>query len=78
MCLIRLISAGIGRVFYVSADSIGGMADSVDLLPSLWKELSEPQIFAKARCSTDLSNAAISIMFINAEELLDILRRRRL
>lgn len=78
MCLIRLISAGINRVFYVSSDPIGGMTDSINLLPPLWKELSEPQVFSKARCSRDLSNAAIAIMLINADELLDILRKRRL
>lgn len=78
MCLIRLISAGINSVFYVSSDPIGGMTDSINLLPPLWKELSEPQVFTKACCSIDLSNAAISIMLINAEELLDILRKRRL
>lgn len=78
MCLIRLISAGINRIFYVSSDPIGGMTDSINLLPPLWKELSEPQVFAKAHCSLDLSNAAIAIMLINAEELLDILKKRRL
>ncbi|WP_410509538.1 nucleoside deaminase [Methanosarcina hadiensis] len=78
MCLIRLISAGIGRVLYVSSDPIGGMSDSINLMPALWRELSEPQVFSKARCSMDLSNAATEIMLINADELLDILRKRRL
>lgn len=78
MCLTRLISAGINKVFYVSPDSIGGMVNAISLLPPLWKELSEPQIFTKARCSTELSNAATEIMLINAEELLEILRKRRM
>jgi cytosine deaminase len=78
MCLIRLISAGINRVFYVSPDPIGGMTGSINLLPPLWKELSESQVFNKAFCSIDLSNAATAIMLINADELLEILRKRRL
>ncbi|AAM32801.1 nucleoside deaminase [Methanosarcina mazei] len=78
MCIIRLISAGINRVFHVSPDSIGGMADSINLMPPLWKELSEPQVFAKASCSYELSKAATAIMLINADELLEILRKRRL
>jgi cytosine deaminase len=78
MCLTRLISAGINKVFYVSSDSIGGMVNAISLLPPLWKELSEPQIFTKAHCSTELSNAATEIMLINAEELLEILRKRRM
>jgi tRNA(Arg) A34 adenosine deaminase TadA len=77
MCLVRLISAGINRVFYVSSDPIGGMVNAISLLPPLWKELSAPQVFAKARCSVELSNAAIEIMLINANELLEILRKRR-
>jgi tRNA(Arg) A34 adenosine deaminase TadA len=77
MCLIRLISAGINRVLYVSSDPIGGMTGSINLLPSLWKELSEPQIFSKAHCSAELANASTEIMLINADELLDILRKRR-
>ena len=78
MCLIRLISAGINQVFYNSPDSIGGMVNIISLLPPLWKELSEPQIFEKTRCSRELSNAATEIMLINAEELLEILRKRRM
>lgn len=78
MCLTRLISAGISKVFYVSPDSIGGMVNAISLLPPLWKELSELQIFTNARCSRELSNVATEIMLINAEELLEILRKRRI
>ena len=77
MCLVRLISAGINRVFYVSSDPIGGMVNAISLLPPLWKELSAPQTFKEARCSGELSNAATEIMLINANELLEILRKRR-
>jgi tRNA(Arg) A34 adenosine deaminase TadA len=77
MCLVRLISAGINRVFYVSPDPIGGMVNAISLLPLLWKELSAPQVFTKARCSGELSNAATEIMLIDANELLEILRKRR-
>ncbi|MDR7665880.1 nucleoside deaminase [Methanosarcina sp. Z-7115] len=77
MCLVRLISAGINKVFYVSPDPIGGMVNSISLLPPLWKDLSAPQAFTAARCSRELSNAATEIMLINANELLEILRKRR-
>ena len=33
MCLVRLISAGINRVVYVSSDPIGGMVNAISLLP---------------------------------------------
>jgi tRNA(Arg) A34 adenosine deaminase TadA len=77
MYLVRLISAGINKVFYVSPDPIGGMVNSISLLPPLWKDLSAPQAFTAARCSLELSNAATEIMLINANELLEILRKRR-
>lgn len=78
MCLTRLISAGIKRIFYVSPDPAGGMVNAIPLLPPLWKELSDPQLFTKARCSGELSNASTEIMLINADELLEILRKRRM
>ena len=76
MCLVRLISSGINRILYAAADSIAGMANSIDLLPPLWKDLSGRQVFSRARCTEELSNAATEIMLINAEELLEILRKR--
>jgi tRNA(Arg) A34 adenosine deaminase TadA len=42
MCLKRLISSGINKVFYVSPDPISGMVNAIPLLPPLWKELSVP------------------------------------
>lgn len=54
------------------------MVDAIPLLPPLWKELSYPQLFTKARCSEEFSNAATEIMLINADELLEILRKRRM
>ena len=77
MCLIRLISSGINRVFYVSSDPIGGMVNDISFLPPLWKELSGSQLFTGARCSTELSKAATEIMLINANELLEVLRKCR-
>jgi cytosine deaminase len=53
------------------------MVNEISLLPPLWKELSKPQLFTKAQCSIDLSKAATEIMFINANELLEVLRKRR-
>ncbi|WP_440955785.1 nucleoside deaminase [Methanosarcina sp. Mfa9] len=76
MCLIRLISSGINRVLYAAADSIAGMTNSMDLLPPLWKDLSGRQVFSRARCTEELSNAGTEIMLINAEELLEILKKR--
>lgn len=76
MCLVRLISSGINSTLHVSPDPIAGMARNINFLPPLWKELSERQIFAKAACSEELTQAAMEVMLINAEELLEILKKR--
>jgi cytosine deaminase len=76
MCLVRLISSGINTVLHVSPDPRAGMVGMINFLPPLWKELSTRQVFLKAVCSEELSKAALEIMLINAEELLEILRKR--
>jgi cytosine deaminase len=76
MCLVRLICSGINSVLHVSPDPLAGMVSNISFLPPLWKELSERQTFAKAACSEELTKAAMEIMLINAEELLEILRKR--
>lgn len=76
MCLVRLISSGINSILHVSPDPLAGMVGTINFLPPLWKELSERQTFAKAVCSEELSKAAVEIMLINAEELLEILKKR--
>jgi len=76
MCLIRLISSGINAILHVSPDPRAGMVGMINFLPPLWRELSTRQTFARAACSEELSKAALEIMLINAEKLLEVLRKR--
>jgi len=76
MCLVRLISSGINAILHVSPDPIAGMVGMINFLPPLWRELSTRQTFARAACSDELSNAAVEIMLLNAEQLLEVLRKR--
>ncbi|MCQ1534912.1 nucleoside deaminase [Methanosarcina sp. KYL-1] len=76
MCLVRLISSGVNRVLHAASDPIAGAVSTIELLPPLWKDLSEHQFFVKAECSEELSKAALEIMHINAEELLEVLKNR--
>jgi cytosine deaminase len=76
MCLIRLISSGINTILHVCPDLTAGMVEMIGFLPPLWRDLSTRQTFAKAACSEELSKAAMEIMLINAEELLEVLRKR--
>jgi cytosine deaminase len=76
MCLVRLISSGMNAILHVSSDSRAGMVGMINFLPPLWRELSTRQTFARAACSEELSNAAVEIMLLNAEQLLEVLRKR--
>ena len=76
MCLVRLISSGINAILHVSPDPRAGMVGMINFLPPLWRELSTRQTFARAACSEELSKAALEIMLINAEKLLEVLRKR--
>jgi cytosine deaminase len=76
MCLIRLISSGINASLHVSPDLRAGMVGMISFLPPLWRELSTRQTLARAVCSEELSKAALEIMLINADKLLEVLRKR--
>lgn len=69
MCLCRLITSGVGRVFYVAADDIGGMVRRKDSLPPVWRELMDTQVHCQATCSDILKQAAHDIFLLNVEDL---------
>jgi len=73
MCLARLKLAGIGRVRYLSADTSGGMVQSRDRLPPVWRLLNPHQEFAPAEVSPALRRLGKRIFQVNLRSL-----RRRL
>jgi tRNA(adenine34) deaminase len=73
MCLARLKLAGIGRVRYLSPDPAGGMVESRDRLPPIWRLLNPNQDFAPAEVSPPLRRLAKRIFQVNLRPL-----RRRL
>lgn len=72
MCLARLKLAGIGRVRYLAADPAGGMVESRDRLPTIWRLLNPDQDFAPADVSPALRRLGKRIFQVN----LRALRRR--
>jgi cytosine deaminase len=68
MCFARLITSGVRRVYYASADDHGGMVHKLEQMPPAWIELAERQEFAKARCSPQLSGLALQIFLTTADE----------
>jgi tRNA(Arg) A34 adenosine deaminase TadA len=77
MCLARLITSGISKISYAAPDMDGGMVHRMKLLPPVWIELAKLQLFDQAKCSKSLINAAQEIFLLNADELNQILERRR-
>ncbi|UCB53110.1 MAG: nucleoside deaminase [Candidatus Zixiibacteriota bacterium] len=68
MCFARLITSGVGKVYYASADERGGMVHRLEHMPPAWTGLAERQEFAKARCSPELSDLALQIFLTTAAE----------
>lgn len=68
MCFARLITSGVGKVLYASADEYGGMVHRLEHMPPAWTELAKRQKFAKARCSPELSDLALKIFLTTAAE----------
>ncbi|MBI4336766.1 MAG: nucleoside deaminase [Chloroflexi bacterium] len=58
MCLTRLITSGVGKVYYAARDERGGMVSRLHLMPPEWQELAEGRQFGFADCSPHLRDLA--------------------
>ena len=76
MCMVRLVTAGIGKVVYLARDDLWGMTEERDKLPPTWRDLAEGKSFGKADCSPGLLEASSRIFNINIDELYAILKKR--
>jgi cytosine deaminase len=61
MCLTRLITCGVGKVYYGARDEPGGMVTRMADLPPEWIHLAEGRIFVMADCSPELSRLALDV-----------------
>ena len=68
MCFARLITSGVRKVYFASADEHGGMVHKLEQMPPAWIELANRQKFAKAQCSPELSDLAFRIFLTTATE----------
>lgn len=76
MCMVRLVTAGVGRVLYLARDEEWGMTEYRDKLPPTWRDLSEGKVFAKADCSPELLEVSSRIFNVNIDELYELLKNR--
>jgi tRNA(adenine34) deaminase len=76
MCLARLITARIGKVFYAAQDSEGGMVRRLQSLSPVWVELAVRQVFDQAQCSPALRELALQVVLTTAQANTQKLLRR--
>jgi len=69
MCMTRLIMAGIGAVFYMAGDFVGGMVRRTHALPPTFRTIieSQGQVWRAADCSGELRAAARMIWMESRE-----------
>lgn len=77
MCLMRLITSGVGTVLHAAYDSGGGMVSKMNSLPLAWKALSERQTFRQAQCSETMIGIANDIFIYSADKLYHKLKNRQ-
>lgn len=76
MCMVRMITSGIGRVLYLADDPDWGMTRDREKLPPAWRELAEGTVFGKIDCSQELREASSRIFKINIDELYELFKNR--
>lgn len=79
MCTLRLISSGIGSIYYAYSDSESpeqGELSSVEILPDIWRTLAEHQIYQQADCSPELMAISNQIFLATAEGALNKIQIR--
>lgn len=75
MCLTRLISAQVGKVFHVADDNIGGMTRKRFTLPGVWQALQVGMDFRQAACTDELKALALAIFLSDIDALLAKLKK---
>ena len=70
MCLARIITAGVQKVYYLASDPYGGMVHLFKNLPPIWQKIAEGRIYEPAQCSPELKDIANEV-FKYSSEMLD-------
>ena len=77
MCLMRLITSGVGTILHAAPDNDGGMVHKIEELPLAWKALGERRTFKQAQCSEAIINIANDLFTYSAGELYKKLKKRQ-
>ena len=77
MCLTRLITSGIGRVYHAAPDVESGMVSRLEHLTPVWVDIARTQVFADADCSPALTELALDVFLWTANRNTQKLMDRR-
>ncbi len=69
MCLARIITSGVRKVYYLAPDSNGGMVHKLKDLPPIWLKIAEGREYAPAQCSPELKEIASEIFHYSVTAL---------
>ncbi len=77
MCTVRLITAGVGQVYWGALDPESGMMATMERMTPVWAEMAKRQEFGPAKCSPELSRMSKQVWLISANTVQDRVRKRR-
>ncbi|MBU1692887.1 MAG: nucleoside deaminase [Verrucomicrobia bacterium] len=76
MCLARIITAGVQKVYYLAPDPYGGMVHLFKNLPPIWQEIAQGRTYEPAQCSPGLTTIATEVFKYSAEMLDERLKEK--
>jgi tRNA(adenine34) deaminase len=79
MCMLRLVTSGVGKIYHVYSDT--GTPDQGDLsslerLPPVWGELAKRQEIGEADCSSELKEMARQAFLLSASTAAERIQQR--
>lgn len=77
MCTVRLITAGVGQVYWATPDPESGMMATMERMTPVWAEMAKRQQFADALCSPVLGEMARQVWLASANRIQNKVRLRR-
>ena len=67
MCLCRIITSGVSKVYHIADDDRGGMVQRHSSLPPTWQEISSNRLYVKSDCSAELSEYAMQVFLLTVD-----------
>ena len=78
MCTIRIINSAVTTTLYVASDVGKGGITGPNALAPHWARLAEPQVFAPADCSKELSDISLKVFTTTIGGVIDKMMARRI